>query len=219
MTDSFLAFSMSMLLYHIVHGQNVANTCEYHCPHEDESPWNKKGHLFSSNGCGSMGIRVNLDSRIEHCCDTHDACYSVCGISRDYCDMQFNKCIKKGCGKDHECASSADMITMGTALFGCEPFLKTQRESCDCLKGHQFNERVTNTLKEMYSKLTDKHKKTDDELQEIQDKYKGKEDKLVNNILKKYPKELIVMEDMSAGNKKRKPTNRRKRRQKYKPDL
>eukprot|EP00483_Globobulimina_turgida_P001601 UN01603 len=163
------------LIFTIINGQNVANTCEYHCHHEDETPCNKKGHLFTSNGCGSMGIKVTLDPRVEHCCDTHDACYAVCGISRDYCDSQFNKCVVKGCGKDEDCASSAAMITMGASLFGCEPFLETQKESCDCLKGNDYDERVLDTLKEIYAKLDDENKKTEQELQEIQAKYKGKE--------------------------------------------
>ena len=62
----------------MIHAQNP---CEYRCRNKGERPWNKKGHTFSSNGCGSMGITVSLDSRIEHCCDTHDACYS--GMSVD----------------------------------------------------------------------------------------------------------------------------------------
>ena len=63
---------------------------------------------------------------------------SVCGISRDYCDDQFGKCMKKGCGKDQECISSASMITMGASLFGCEPYLKGQRDDCDCLESSKL---------------------------------------------------------------------------------
>lgn len=55
--------------------QKMQNSCEYHCPDKKKTPWNKKGYVFQSNGCGAMGMRVNVDQRIKHCCDTHDSCY------------------------------------------------------------------------------------------------------------------------------------------------
>ena len=53
-----------------------ADKCEFNCPNKDETPWHPKGAAFTSNGCGSMGIQVKLDERVEGCCDTHDACYA-----------------------------------------------------------------------------------------------------------------------------------------------
>ena len=140
---------------------------------------------------------------------------TVCGISRDYCDDQFHKCMKRGCGKDKDCMSSASMITMGAQLFGCDPFLRGQREDCDCLHGYQLDERVMHTLKELYDKLPEDKRKTDEELKTVREKYKGKEDKLVNNILKKYPKELIMMVDWDGKPlKKDKKKGRKKGKEK-----
>eukprot|EP00484_Ammonia_sp_Unknown_P024470 CAMPEP_0197025110 /NCGR_PEP_ID=MMETSP1384-20130603/5541_1 /TAXON_ID=29189 /ORGANISM="Ammonia sp." /LENGTH=166 /DNA_ID=CAMNT_0042453601 /DNA_START=130 /DNA_END=630 /DNA_ORIENTATION=+ len=159
-----------------------------------------------------MGIKVNVDARIAHCCDEHDACYGICGISRDFCDEEFNRCMNKGCGKDQQCLQSASMITMGASLFGCEPYLQGQRDDCDCLEEFEFEQRVTETLKELYGSLDEEHRKTDEELTQIREKYKGKETKLVNNILKKYPKQLIQMVEMNTG----KPIKQRKRKERSK---
>ena len=52
------------------------NQCEFKCPNKDQTPWHPKDFEFTTNGCGSMGLKVQLDPRIEGCCDTHDACYS-----------------------------------------------------------------------------------------------------------------------------------------------
>lgn len=142
---------------------------------------------------------------------------TVCGISRDFCDEDFDKCMKKGCGKDQECISSAGMITMGAKLFGCEPYLKGQRQDCDCLDGYKLDERVMLTLNELYGKLPKDKQKTEDELKEIREKYRGKEDKLINNILKKYPMELITMVDWNEKPLKNDP--RKKNDKKYKTEI
>merc|ERR1712003_449366 len=126
-------------------------------------------------------MRVNVDERIKHCCDFHDSCYGICGISRNFCDKDFQKCMNKECGKDKECKSSAQMITMGAQLFGCGPFLEGQQSDCDCLDENAFEERVLMTLNELYSKLPQDMQKTKEQLQAIKEKYKGKEVKLVNN--------------------------------------
>ena len=123
--------------------------------------------------------------------------------------------MKKGCGKDKECISSANMITMGAQLFGCEPYLKGQRDDCDCLDDYTFVERVEYTLKELYDKLPKDKQKTSEELKGIREKYKGKEDKLINKILKKYPKELIQMVDWDGNPLK----DYRKKDKKDKPEL
>ena len=72
-----LAVSILSFIILIIHieCQKVAKQCEYHCENEKQKAWNRPGYTFQSNGCGSMGIRVNVDERIQHCCDTHDSCY------------------------------------------------------------------------------------------------------------------------------------------------
>mmetsp|Transcript_40390 Transcript_40390/g.66343 ORF Transcript_40390/g.66343 Transcript_40390/m.66343 type:complete len:230 (+) Transcript_40390:28-717(+) len=179
--------------------QKLSNSCEYHCTDHRQTPWNKPDYVYQSNGCGAMGIKVNVDPRIKHCCNTHDACYGVCGISRDFCDLQFKRCMDKGCKGDQQCISSAGMITMGAQLFGCEPFLQGQQSDCDCLNEFEFQQRIVPTLKEMYQQLPADSRKSDDEIEKIREKYKGKEAKLINFILEKYPQHLIELVDMETG--------------------
>ena len=121
---------------------------------------------------------------------------AVCGISRNFCDLQFNKCIKSRCKKDNDCIQSAGLITMGVQMFGCEPFLKAQREGCDCLKGKELDDGVMRTLKELYGKLPEENRKTEEQLVALKEKYWGKEHKLVNKILNKYPQHLIEEESL-----------------------
>ena len=135
----------------------------------------------------------------------HMIMITVCGISRNYCDQQFNTCMQKGCGQDTKCKESAQMITMGAQLFGCGPYLEGQRKECDCLPQDQFDKRVIKTLKEMYDKLPTEYQKTEEKLEQIREKYRGKEGKLLNNILKKYPKYLIEMVDFDGNPLKTKP--------------
>lgn len=88
---------------------------------------------------------------------------------------------------------------MGVQLFGCEPFLKAQRDGCDCLKPKELEEGVMQTLRELYEKLPEENQKTEEQLIELKEKYWGKEYKLINKILNKYPKHLIEMEQMPTG--------------------
>ena len=79
MSSSLLYILVSIILFQLSYSYNPgnpANTCEYHCEDKKQTPWMKIDHVFTSNGCGSMGIQISLDKRIEPCCDTHDACYS-----------------------------------------------------------------------------------------------------------------------------------------------
>eukprot|EP00485_Elphidium_margaritaceum_P015987 CAMPEP_0202726546 /NCGR_PEP_ID=MMETSP1385-20130828/184666_1 /ASSEMBLY_ACC=CAM_ASM_000861 /TAXON_ID=933848 /ORGANISM="Elphidium margaritaceum" /LENGTH=109 /DNA_ID=CAMNT_0049392767 /DNA_START=306 /DNA_END=635 /DNA_ORIENTATION=- len=88
---------------------------------------------------------------------------------------------------------------MGAQLFGCEPFLQGQQSDCDCLNEFEFQQRIVPTLKEMYQQLPADLHKSDEEIDKIREKYKGKEAKLINFILEKYPQHLIELVDMETG--------------------
>lgn len=113
--------------------------------------------LFHSNGCGAGGLTLNLDSSgdpvaFEGCCDQHDACYSICGISKSICEQDFKKCLDNVCrkskkqkksrggggrgGKDLEeedgCSGLAQMMVMGTSFGGQSFFEQAQEDACEC---------------------------------------------------------------------------------------
>lgn len=175
---------------------NNDNDCMYECNSSTERPWITVGHEFTSNGCGTREMKVSVDPRIPECCDIHDACYEICGISRNFCDKKFNQCMNRRCEGDRECMSSASMITMGVAIFGCSPFISAQQQACDCISiGNQFQTRVLQTLLEFRSKLPEKSKKSEKQLQESMKKYHGKEEIIIYKNLRRYAKYLIGEEE------------------------
>ena len=126
-----------------------------------------------------------------------DAPFIVCGISRDYCDNMFGKCLKKKCGKDQQCKANADLMKLGTNIFGCQPFLDGQKEGCQCLDAAettQYRDAVFESLTNYYQTLSDveqSYGKTDQEISTLIEKYVGKEDKVLFGIINKYNKHLI----------------------------
>jgi hypothetical protein len=143
--------------------------CEHVCPPE-QVPFfrdevrhsHSTAPLFTSNGCGSAGIRIGVEEHLTDCCHVHDACYSICGIQRNFCDEQFAKCLKragckrlasKGGNAVERCESNVKMLSTGVSLFGCDAFRTTQMDMCSCFEpGRVHGELLEPMLKLMYQK-------------------------------------------------------------------
>ena len=130
----------------------------------------------------------------------------VCGVSRAFCDDQFGKCLKKKCGNDQECKQKADMMKLGTNIFGCQSFLDGQKDLCKCLSldNEIYNNNVKESIINYYNKLSlidESYGKTNDEIEILIEKYKGKEDKLVFGLLNKYHNHLIEQVEMNTQGK------------------
>ncbi len=54
--------------------------------------------------------------------------------SKADCDSEFSACMKSICHKlgSESCSSSASMYHMGVSTMGCNPYLESQKEACDC---------------------------------------------------------------------------------------
>ena len=69
--------------------------------------------------------------------DLHDTCYMTCGVSKAKCEKAFDKCLKTHCKSayagDSECVSTADTFVMGVNMFGCNGYLGSQDEGCECV--------------------------------------------------------------------------------------
>ena len=79
------------------------------------------GVLVESNGCSKpQGIEVGGEEDFTYCCDRHDACYGTCGLSKEYCDNDFGKCLKNMCKtiftSNPQCTSAASMYQMATQV-------------------------------------------------------------------------------------------------------
>lgn len=107
--------------------------------------------LFSTNGCGTDSVKLDADPVLLPCCAVHDACYSICGIDRDFCDTEFTSCLIKQCNtyEKHQakiCSSSTGMMTMGVQMFGCQAFLDAQRTACECTTTDTYRSRQSHLL-------------------------------------------------------------------------
>ncbi len=86
-------------------------------------PVQKFKRKVQSNGCSKPEfLTVEGEEDFTTCCDHHDACYATCGISKDYCEKEFEKCMKRLCkeafSSNDRCEGAASTYAMGTAMFG-----------------------------------------------------------------------------------------------------
>jgi hypothetical protein len=151
---------------------------------------------FSSNGCGASGMQVVVEPHLVGCCDLHDACYSICNVSRSYCDSEFQRCLQKRCtagGRPDECRSSTSMLAMGAATFGCGAFRAAQAETCECGRPEEARSRLRALWREAYAgPLRGRHK---DEADVVAARIADAADppRRMYSALTKYPTELIQL--------------------------
>jgi len=90
-----------------------------------------------SNGCGSYGLSVKSEFGFTPCCDEHDKCYGTCGKTRKACDDAFLACMNQRCQRvpakqQNACQSEASLFSLSTVALGCNAFINSQREGCEC---------------------------------------------------------------------------------------
>ncbi|CAH3117701.1 unnamed protein product [Pocillopora meandrina] len=108
-------------------------------------PLTNPKHKPSSDGCGSMGIKLDTSNfaGFTRCCDLHDICYDTCNNDRTQCDDDFkscldNECLLTGLGNRlpkkqlDACQTSADLMYSGTLALGCASYKEAQRNACLC---------------------------------------------------------------------------------------
>lgn len=64
-------------------------------------------------------------------------CYGLCGSDKEYCDKDFEKCMKSMCStifpRNLQCKQAAQMYAMGTMMFGQVGFSESQEQHCTCI--------------------------------------------------------------------------------------
>lgn len=138
--------------------------CPTHCKKDHLLPVPKARIRPYSNGCSvPEAFREGLGdySHFEVCCDLHDACYQACGIDKNVCEKDFHKCLSKQCKLkkkgDEECASMAQLFTMGTSLFGCPGYVGLQEEVCECVPPPTAYDRVQEYANQFYAAYNGTH--------------------------------------------------------------
>jgi hypothetical protein len=132
--------------------------CEFSCPAGLRARAHPH-HKPSFNGCGTglnliiiilsslltwflianFKLSIGEFKGLEDCCNRHDIDYDTCGKSRSESDVEFgvcleNVCAKLGPAKRAECQGRANLMKMGATSFGCQAYLDSQRNACECVK-------------------------------------------------------------------------------------
>lgn len=131
---------LAKILAQLAGGEN----CAFRCP-KGYKPLTNPKHKPSSDGCGSMGIKLDTSNfaGFTRCCDLHDICYDTCNNDRTQCDDDFkscldNECLLTGLGNRlpkkqlDACQTSADLMYSGTLALGCASYKEAQRNACLC---------------------------------------------------------------------------------------
>jgi len=118
--------------------------CIFQCPKGFYKVRNVS-HEASSNGCGSLGIEVNLIPSLSSCCNHHDICYDTCHNSKYMCDQKLFNCLLSACDKlnmSHSstkalitidsCRITANLIHKSVTVLGCKSYINSQSLACIC---------------------------------------------------------------------------------------
>lgn len=83
------------------------------------APKPNRNHVPSSNGCGSLGLKINSEylpfGAMESCCNAHDICYDTCNKDKDMCDLDFKRCLYKQCD-EYSGSVGGPTVTKGNNL-------------------------------------------------------------------------------------------------------
>ena len=147
-----------------------------------------------SNGCSVPPFIQMPDFAFEKCCDLHDTCYMTCGVSKAFCEKEFEKCLIGHCKRSYkgnaECKSTASTFVMGVEMFGCTGYQESQQEACDCLSdGAKTVERFAEYTSSFYAAYNSTHALPAETAQ----KFSGKEGQLVYALYKKYPQAIEII--------------------------
>lgn len=98
-----------------------------------------------------LQVDISDFPHMHKCCDEHDKCYDTCNQEKANCDSDFKSCLTKGCkalksSQREECSSAASIMYTGVAVFGCEFYLKSQKQACDCSHMPRMSGRLNRDL-------------------------------------------------------------------------
>jgi len=96
-----------------------------------------------ANGCGAY-INNWYVSTFVPICNTHDLCYSTCGVSRSSCDNIFcseltSTCTSEFTGELYEiCLERANLYCSAVQCLGFNAFSNAQNNHCQCSSKRQL---------------------------------------------------------------------------------
>lgn len=128
-----------------------------------------KFYTPSSDGCGSLGMKINTEylpaKEMETCCNEHDICYDTCNSDKELCDLDFKRCLYKYCDTYEKstvgdivvkgCKGASKMLFTGTITLGCKSYLDSQARSCHCSGGSADSSKTKSDYKNYNKKSKD----------------------------------------------------------------
>lgn len=175
------------------------------CPkgkHAAPVPLGVRSEKISANGCGPAGLQVSEDFGLYLCCNRHDVCYQGCGVSFDFCESQFAKCMRNVCKQQEDasqiepCNKQANSFTGMTKAFGSGIWQSSQETACNCFDTKE--EAFEGTLKYLQSVYEAAGEEKDEAvLNEMLKKFSGKKrQKLIEAINVKYGKHFVEFQNI-----------------------
>ncbi|XP_053687534.1 group XIIB secretory phospholipase A2-like protein [Sabethes cyaneus] len=174
---------------HEVFDAAVEETCVYQCPGGGGTPSKNKFYIPQSDGCGSLGLKIDSEylpaAEMETCCNAHDICYDTCSSDKELCDLDFKRCLYKYCDAYEKnvvsdlvvkgCKAAAKMLFTGTLTLGCKSYLDSQARCCYCPPPKP--DKAYEKSDKGYDKAYEKSDKGYDKAYERSDKYPDKGNK------------------------------------------
>jgi hypothetical protein len=188
--------SLSLLLLSLVLALSRAQQqCKFSCPDPTKAPV-QAARLPYSNGCSVPSFIQLPDFDFSTCCDQHDACYMVCGVSKELCEKDFGACLTSLCetkyDRDKSCSDTANTFVMGVRMFGCPAFMGSQQSACDCVDGSEVEGRTMDAVTKFYARFNPE--KGLPEVEQTVEKNKGKKaPSMWRALFKKYPKAISII--------------------------
>lgn len=168
-------------------------------------PVPKRRLQFSSSGCNSMSGATMFNPNESKgpsvkCCDIRNACYQICGATKDFCDEQMQKCNTEVCNElpnaelKESCEKQASINVALTKFGGCRDYDAAQNSSCDCVKKDDAPERRKKVLERFYEKHAPDSLQKVEALAQKADSTK-KLAALLTKLITKYPNAIKRIED------------------------
>lgn len=102
-----------------------------------------------------MGRDIPGDEDFTYCCQLQSLCRSTCGLSQDYCDNDFKKCMLKLCKTNFrhnlQCKEAADVYYMGSSIFGEKVYDDAQALHCTCMGKSEVSKHYLGVFDNIYS--------------------------------------------------------------------
>lgn len=114
-----------------------------------------------------------MSKHLEQCCHIKDACYQLCGLDKQTCDAELEKCMEKGCSElpdltseelslmtfdekqkeIDECNKMKDMVVLNNNMGGCDEYEAEQERHCKCIDEGKVKLQIERILYSFHKKF------------------------------------------------------------------